>query len=568
MGVVDETTGAAVTVVAGRYRLLEVVGVGGMGRVWRAHDELLDRTVAVKELALPEGTSPAERRAAQAGIVREARTAARLDHPHVVRVFDVVRTADRSWIVMEHVASRSLYDVVAQEGPLGHREAARVGLAILGALRAAHAAGVLHRDIKPHNVLIGTDGRVVLTDFGLATFAHPGAGARDPGALLGSPYYVAPERLRDGTSGAPGDLWSLGATLYTAVEGRPPFARATVADSMAAAVADPPRRARRPGPVHDIVTRLLAKDPDERPAHADVHAALKATVTPAIGISRVPAPRRPVRLQPAAAPVPSAPVPSAPVLPPPPVPPPARSPTPAVESPAVPEGGSVGAALDGRRRGAGRVRVLLAAAGVVLAAVVGTAAAAAAQRDDSPTATRRGGTAAVPATVAATGACAGAPGTSMAGYPVVPGPYALPDGWRWHRDPAGFRLAVPRGWTRSTVGTAVCFGDPDGTRVFTVDTAAPSTRQPLRHWQGVERGARADGLLPGYARISMGVLLLRGGGADWEYVWTPAGGPAQHVRRLLLVGTGGRAYLLQWSTREQDWALDLFNQQRILSSLD
>ncbi|MCU7728915.1 serine/threonine protein kinase [Actinoplanes sp. KI2] len=287
---------AGVERVAGRYRLIALLGAGGMGRVYRAHDELLDREVAVKCVRAP----------AVRDTVREARAAARLDHPHVIRIFDVVQADGRSWIIMEYVPSRSLHEVVSEGGPLTHRDAARIGLAVLEALEAAHAAGVVHRDVKPRNVLIAADGRVVLADFGLAAVGAEPAGPGEP--ILGSPSYVAPEQLRRGVSGEPGDLWSLGATLYYAVEGRPPFARPSVAESLSALLSGPPDPPQRPGPLHSIITPLLTPDPDRRPSATDVRTALRDAMTRAIGVYAVPAPRRPaggaVRFRPAATRVP------------------------------------------------------------------------------------------------------------------------------------------------------------------------------------------------------------------------------------------------------------------------
>jgi eukaryotic-like serine/threonine-protein kinase len=270
--------------IGGRYRLLELIGAGGMGRVWRARDELLLRDVAIKEM---RDASPAWHDQA----IREARAAARLDHPGVVQVFDVVWHDDRSWIVMEYVRSRSLHQVVRTGGPLPPREVARIGAQVLSALRAAHAAGVLHRDVKPHNILIGMDGRVVLGDFGLATIGATGGGRPDgPDPLLGSPLFVAPERLRLAESGAPADLFSLGATLYDAVEGRPPFARSGTGDSLLALLEEPPDPPRRAGPLGALILDLLAKDPAQRPDAAGTETRLREV---AAGDQRIPRRRAP-----------------------------------------------------------------------------------------------------------------------------------------------------------------------------------------------------------------------------------------------------------------------------------
>ena len=234
-----------------------------MGRVWRARDEVLHRDVAIKELVPPPGLTTDERREMRERSLREARAIARLNHINVVRIFDVLRTDGDPWIVMEYVASRSLQDTLTSDGPVSVTRAAEIGLGVLGALNAAHRAGVMHRDVKPGNVLLGEDGRVVLTDFGLATV--PG----DPnvtrtGLVLGSPAYIAPERARDGTAEPEGDLWSLGATLYAAVEGQSPFARPSAIATLAALATEPPPPAKRAGPLKAVLNGLLRKDPASR----------------------------------------------------------------------------------------------------------------------------------------------------------------------------------------------------------------------------------------------------------------------------------------------------------------
>jgi len=522
------------TTLAGRYRLLTILGKGGMGRVWRAYDELLDREVAVKEV--PVGG--ADRPAAQARIVREARAAARLDHPNVIRVYDILRTTTRSWIVMEYVPGRCLHSTVLQDGPLSHRQAARIGLAVLEALRAAHAAGVVHRDVKPQNVLIAADGRVVLTDFGLATVTEDPDQPDDTtsSVVVGSPYYVAPERFRDRASGPETDLWSLGATLYTTVEGRPPFARATVAESLAALISEEALPPERPGPLHPIINGLLRKDPQQRMTAAEAYEALRDVASRTVGVSSVPRRPRPaedavVRFRPAVA-----------------------VPVPVVESqPAAAESEPF------RPRRSLRGPLVVATAILIVAGLTG--AAVAATRNDAPAVPVPTSRASAPAAAVQ---CRGVAGQPLTGAEPMAAPYALPSGWFWHRDPAGFRVPLPVGWTRAVDGTSVCFGDPAGVRTFTVETDAPVTRRPLAIWQTAEQMARADGNLPGYQRISMDVLQLYSGGADWEYRWQPATGPRQHVRRLLLATSPTRSYLVQWAARDQDWSLDLGNRQRML----
>src|SRR5262245_23283108 len=206
--------------VGDRYQLRHQLGHGGMGRVWLARDEMLDRDVAIKEVAPPTRLSSNEAAQLRILINREARAAARINHPNVVKIFDVLQTAEWPWLIMEYVPSASLQKVVQLNGPMPPAEVAKIGLAVLEGLTAAHDSGVLHRDVKPDNVLLAEDGRVMLTDFGLASLDTDGNATQS--STLGTPQYVAPERARYGISSREADLWSLGATLYAAVEGRTP----------------------------------------------------------------------------------------------------------------------------------------------------------------------------------------------------------------------------------------------------------------------------------------------------------------------------------------------------------
>ncbi|WP_119729036.1 serine/threonine-protein kinase [Thermomonospora amylolytica] len=250
-------------VIAGQYELIERIGQGGMGAVWRARDVRLDREVAVKEVVLPQGLGEAERARLYARVEREAKAAARLDHPGIVTVHTVVEEDGRPWIVMRLVRGRSLEQVLRGRGPLPPHQVAAIGRQLVGALRAAHAAGVVHRDVKPANVLLDGD-RAVLTDFGIAVVAGEETLTRT-GGLIGSPSYLSPEQARGLEVGPPADLWSLGATLYAAVEGRPPFRRPDVWSMIGAigsdAPHDPPVNA---GPLRPVLDGLLRKDPAHR----------------------------------------------------------------------------------------------------------------------------------------------------------------------------------------------------------------------------------------------------------------------------------------------------------------
>lgn len=251
------------TVVGGRYELRSAIGNGGMGTVWRATDSLLRREVAVKEVLLPQTMPKSEREALCERTLREARAAAALSHPSVVQVYDVVTDGGRPWIVMELLEARSLADMVIDDGPLAARAVAKIGIAMLGALEVAHAAGVLHRDVKPANVLICNDGRCVLTDFGVARLPTESK-LTTPGMVLGSPHFISPERAVGGAFGPPSDLFSLGVTLYTAIEGGPPFDRGDPFETMRAVVEEAPRPARLAGPLQPVLWGLLEKEPSRR----------------------------------------------------------------------------------------------------------------------------------------------------------------------------------------------------------------------------------------------------------------------------------------------------------------
>ncbi|MFY1675200.1 protein kinase domain-containing protein [Plantactinospora sp. WMMB334] len=264
-GPANPTNGRAApgVTIGGRYSLRAAVGHGGMGTVWRAADTLLRRDVAVKEVVLPPGLAPSDRDAMYERTLREARAAAALQHPAVVQVYDVVHEGGRPWIVMELLDARSLADMVIEDGPLAQRAVAKIGIALLGALEVAHAIGVLHRDVKPANVLICSDGRCVLTDFGVARMPTD-VQLTTPGMVLGSPHFISPERAMGQDFGPPSDLFSLGVTLYTAVEGRPPFDKGDPIETMHAVVEDPPAPPSRSGPLTRVLLGLLEKDPSRR----------------------------------------------------------------------------------------------------------------------------------------------------------------------------------------------------------------------------------------------------------------------------------------------------------------
>ncbi|MEV7007670.1 protein kinase [Streptosporangium sp. NPDC051022] len=259
--------------VAARYHLLEPIGRGGMGIVWRAHDELLDREVAVKEVRYADMLGEDNQEDFNRRTKREARAAGRLTHPNVVVVHDVVEEDGRPWIVMQLVESRSLGKVLRQDGPLPARRVAEIGLQVLEALRAAHTQGVLHRDVKPENVLLADDGRVVLTDFGIATLEAETALTMT--GIAGTPAFIPPERIKGASAQRESDLWSLGATLYAAVEGKPPHDRGGVLPTMHAVLNDEPEPPVNAGDLAPVLEGLLRKDPAQRMSYEEASRLLR-----------------------------------------------------------------------------------------------------------------------------------------------------------------------------------------------------------------------------------------------------------------------------------------------------
>jgi tRNA A-37 threonylcarbamoyl transferase component Bud32 len=262
---------------AGRYRLGEVLGRGGMGTVWRAQDETLGRTVAVKELRFPSNIDEEEKRRLITRTLREAKAIARIRNNSAVTVFDVVQEDDRPWIVMELVEGKSLAEVIREDGLLEPKRAAEVGLAVLDVLRSAHREGILHRDVKPSNVLIAEDGRVVLTDFGIAQ-VEGDPSITSTGMLVGAPSYISPERARGHKPGPAADLWSLGGLLYAAVEGAPPYDKGSAIATLTAVMTEQLEEPKNAGPLKDVIYGLLTKDPAQRLDDAGARAMLDSVV--------------------------------------------------------------------------------------------------------------------------------------------------------------------------------------------------------------------------------------------------------------------------------------------------
>jgi eukaryotic-like serine/threonine-protein kinase len=495
------TEGANVRVIAGRYRLEERLGRGGMGVVWRATDQLLGRRVAVKELPLDEALSAEEARRRRDRTLREARAVAQLRHPHIIVVHDVVEHDERPYIVMELIEGGSLADRIAAHGPLDADEAARIGIALSGALRAAHAAGVLHRDIKPANVLLEEpaegdrrgQGRVVLTDFGIARVSGATT-LTETGSFVGSPEYTAPERMSGARTGPASDLWSLGALLCTVLSGESPFRRDSLGGILHAVVSAEIRPPAQAGPILPVVRGLLERDPERRLDAARAEWMLRVFRdtgrTPDLPSEYVPSEY-----------VPSEYVPSG-------HPSPGYTPT--------------RADLPGRPPAGRSTRGVLVSA-LLVAAMAGAGVSAAAllmDRDDGspgvvPTSSTPGSP--VPTT---TSSREGIPAPSVS-LPSAPSGYRLAD------DPAGFALAVPEGFVREPQGERVFYTSRGRTFRLGVRVTGAEPGGPL----GAMRRSAAEGATgnPGYRDGRVTATRHRGHPAAlWEFTWdgfTAAEGP-------------------------------------------
>ncbi|PZT68768.1 serine/threonine protein kinase [Streptomyces sp. SW4] len=514
---------------AGRYRLGDTIGSGGMGRVWRADDEVLNRSVAVKELTAALYASESDRAVLLARTRGEARAAARINHSAVVTVHDVLEHDGRPWIVMELVEGRSLADAMEEEQRIAPREAARIGLWVLRALRAAHTAGVLHRDVKPGNVLLARDGRVLLTDFGIAQIEGDSTITRT-GEVVGSVDYLAPERVRGHDPGPASDLWALGATLYTAVEGRSPFRRTSPLATMQAVVEEEAEAPRHAGHLAPVVEALLRKDPAGRPTAAEAERMLAEAAE-----GRRPVETRsgaPTRAEGGAGrrPGPAGPAPYPPVAGRAAVGPTAVGPTPM--SPAAPP-------APPRRR-----RLRTAALVVAFAALVGAGTAAVLQQWGTD-----GGASPAPT------ASHAAPGHGPAG--------AVPDSWVRHDDPVGFSLSLPPGWKREVFGdkdglTQIDYS-PDGGEHFlrvAVDTS-PDFNDPYAHQLDLDDQLRRR--LVDYRRVTLERTVYRDRpSARWEYTWTALAkdtsfpGPRRAVEETYM-SRDGVEYVLYMSSPAADW---------------
>jgi len=514
--------GESERLLAGRYRLLAVIGRGGMGAVWRARDELLNRDVAVKEIVWPAQLDAEEREMARRRAVREAQMAARVRHPNVVGVYDIIEEGDRPSIVMELVPFRSLGDAVAEDGPMTPAEAARGGLSVLSALRAVHEVGVVHRDVKPANILLGPDGRVVLADFGIAKAADSPA-LTISGVLLGSPSYLAPERARGGRAGAAADMWALGASLFAAVEGHPPFERDGVLASLTAVVADELEPSPHAGPLWPVIEGLLLKDPAARLDAAEAEQMLHRIAAPD-ALSPTESDH-------------------------------AQEPDPAPRPDSAPEPdptlGDTAVARDrapGRRRRFGVGLAALTAIAVIVAGIT----MALSRPPGHHAAPRTTPPASAPASQPASGGRASSPSSAAPSATSSPSA-AVPAGYHRFTNSTGFSIGVPRGWQISHDGHYVYIRDPANSGIFLlIDQSDQPKANALADWR--QQAANRQGTYPGYHLILLQSVRYPQAeqAADWEFTYNRNGVTVQVLNRNILANAR-HAYALYWSTPASDW---------------
>lgn len=633
-----------------------------MGVVWRARDELLDRDVAVKEVQIAETLTAEERDNAYQRTLREAKTAARLSHPGVVSVFDVANDGGRPWIVMELVNARSLDQVLLSDGPLSPRQTAEIGRQLLSALSVAHGAGVLHRDVKPSNVLLGTDGRAVLTDFGIATFQG------DPkltqtGMVMGSPGFTAPERIRGGEATPASDLWSLGATLFAAVEGHGPYeSRGGAITTMSAIINEDAPDAPAAGALARVIEALLRRDPAVRPDAvtasqmiSDALPMLAEQRRPGVGYSPTALSVSPSQA-PAAAPSQDAAAAAAPAPAPAPAPGPAPAPAPApaagaagaamgeaalvetsLDSQGRPAGGgepatsqnqpwagpawssgtavqpslddvpasrfptppapdfsswydnrplsrtsagyeqppspaatawpqqeqsSWGTQQQTRRKSGLRWKLALAAL-LVIGAGAGAATVMALQHHTAA-ATGGAGSASHGPTGTSTGTTANPASINQSINEPEPATGTLPSGFQAFSLPAGtagttagFQIAHPSNWSvERTSGVRTRFQDPDLNAYLLVDMTRHTYPDMLAEARYIERQSLAKGSFPGYQRIEMARINIRGRpGAYWKFQWND-NGTVQEVLDLMYIAdtsAGQQSYALYFTAPKAQW---------------
>ncbi|MEJ7764631.1 MAG: serine/threonine-protein kinase [Acidimicrobiales bacterium] len=506
----EETTQPRV--VADRYLLRSVRGQGGMGTVWEAEDQLLERRVAVKEVHLRDREALGDEETLRHRVLREARVAARVSHPSLVSIYDVIDGGDRVFLVQEFVDAPTLHDVIAADGPLDPVAAARVGQQVLGALVALHAAGVVHRDVKPSNVLVLPDGGVKVADFGIALMEGD-ADLTLAGSVLGSPGYLAPEQAAGRKAEAAADLWALGATLWFAVEGHGPYGDTPGLAAIGEVVHGPVPAAADAGALAPVLEACMQKDPAERAGSAKVGRLLDdaaadrppgaagTTVAATMVAAPIAAPTEQMTLAP---------------LPP---PQPAPASTPAAER-----------RFPGAR--SGTTPWLLGLAALVALIVLLAAGLALLGGDDAGSATSAGGTTST-----------SSPGTTAA---------VAPAAWPRHSDSeAGYSIAYPPGWqVRRLDGTRTDITDPATGTYMRIDWSK-DPKDPLEAWQTASKAfASSHG---GYEQLRLEETEFKGHpGAIWEYRYNADGGRL-HASNLTFVPSEDRAYALNFQTADDRW---------------
>ena len=520
--------------------------------VWRATDKVLSREVAVKEVMFPPTTSQEDRSAMQARVLREARAAARLSGPGVVTVFDVLQDEDHAYIVMELVEAPSLAELVRRRGPLSPIRTAQIGRQVLRVLEAAHEKGIVHRDVKPGNVIVRQDGHVKLADFGIARLKDD-TNITSTGLVLGSPSYMAPEQAKGLSSGPSADLWGLGATMYFAVEGRPPFDKEQAMATLTAVLYEAPRRPERAGGLGPVIMALLAKDPEERPSGSALSSMLEEVILGEHGtvkLTPAPTPNTVVLERPGdAAPVTQAAISSAGTRP------MERRewvrPEPVIY----------------RRHRRRRSWLPVAVAAVAIVLLAGLITALQLTRSEP----RQAGTGqlqrAVPSPKAAVSAPRTAlpstapPGSAVTAPPAAeeeeeaatPPPEEASGAWTAYTDPqVGYRIEYPSGWGVTSAGpTLTDFRDPNSGAKLRVGWTDEPGSSPVARWREYSKTFAAAH--PGYREIAIRPTTYKGyKAATWEFTY-PSGGVVLHAVDLGFV-TGDYGYALLFQTREEDWA--------------